>query len=68
MLWTQGAAARETLSYLDWRGIDAEPALLGAGLSRSIEEAIPSSPAIRLNGRPLLTSRATASRLNSSVK
>ena len=34
MLWTRGVAARETLSYLDRRGIDAEPALLGAGLSR----------------------------------
>ena len=35
MLWTRGAPARETLSYLDRNGIDAEPALLGAGLSRS---------------------------------
>src|SRR5262249_12756371 len=35
---------------------------------RSIEGETPSSLAIRLNGRPLLTSRATASRLNSSVK
>ena len=34
LLWTRGAAARETLSYLDRRGIDAEPALFGAGLSR----------------------------------
>ena len=34
MLWTRGVAARETLSYLDRRGIDAEPALFGAGLSR----------------------------------
>ena len=34
MLWTRGVAARETLSYLDLRGIDAEPALFGAGLSR----------------------------------
>ena len=33
LLWTRGVAARETLSYLDRRGIDAEPALLGAGLS-----------------------------------
>ena len=33
-LWTRGVAARETLSYLDRRGIDAEPALFGAGLSR----------------------------------
>jgi hypothetical protein len=31
------------------------------------EEAIPSSCAIWLNGRPLLTSSPTASRLNSSV-
>ena len=35
LLWTQGVVARETLSYLDRRGIDAEPALRGAGLSRS---------------------------------
>jgi AraC-like DNA-binding protein len=35
VLWTQAAAARETLSYLDRKGIDAAPALLGAGLSRS---------------------------------
>src|SRR6516165_10851288 len=34
LLWTRGVAARETLSYLDLRGIDAEPALFGAGLSR----------------------------------
>lgn len=34
LLWTRGVAARETLSYLDRRGIDAEPALLCAGLSR----------------------------------
>ena len=34
MLWTRGVAARETLSYLDRRGIDAEPALFGAGNSR----------------------------------
>ena len=34
LLWTQGVAARETLSYLDRRGIDAEPALFAAGLSR----------------------------------
>ena len=34
LLWTQGVAARETLSYLDRRGIDAEPAMFGAGLSR----------------------------------
>jgi len=34
LLWTRGVAARETLSYLDRRGIDARPALLGAGLSR----------------------------------
>jgi AraC-like DNA-binding protein len=33
--WTRGVAARETLSYLDRRGIDAESALFGAGLSRS---------------------------------
>jgi AraC-like DNA-binding protein len=32
--WTRGVGARETLSYLDRRGIDAEPALFGAGLSR----------------------------------
>jgi hypothetical protein len=34
LLWTRGAAARETLSYLDRRGIDAEPALFGAEISR----------------------------------
>ena len=34
MLWTRGVAARETLSYLDRRGIDAEPALSAAGISR----------------------------------
>lgn len=34
LLWTQGFAARETLSYLERRGIDAEPALRGAGFSR----------------------------------
>ena len=34
MLWTRGVAARETLKYLDRRGIDAEPALSGAGISR----------------------------------
>ena len=33
-MWTRGIAARETLSYLDRRGIDAEPALIGAGISR----------------------------------
>jgi ABC-type histidine transport system ATPase subunit len=33
-LWTRGVAARETLSYLDRRGIDAKPALFEAGLSR----------------------------------
>jgi AraC-like DNA-binding protein len=34
LLWTRGIATRATLSYLDRRGIDAKPALLGAGLSR----------------------------------
>jgi AraC-like DNA-binding protein len=34
LLWTQGVAARETLNYLDRRGIDAEPALMKAGISR----------------------------------
>jgi AraC-like DNA-binding protein len=34
LLWTRGVAARETLNYLDRRGIDPEPALLGAGISR----------------------------------
>jgi AraC-like DNA-binding protein len=34
LLWTRGVAARETLNYLDRRGIDAQPALIGAGLSR----------------------------------
>ena len=35
MLWTRGVAARETLRYLERRGIDTEPSLLGAGISRS---------------------------------
>jgi len=35
LLWTRGVAARETLRYLERRGIDTEPALLGAGISRS---------------------------------
>ena len=30
----RGVAARETLNYLDRRGIDPEPALIGAGISR----------------------------------
>ena len=34
---------------------------------RSIDGAMPSSPAICVSGRPLLTSSATASRLKSSV-
>jgi AraC-like DNA-binding protein len=34
LLWTRGAAARETLNYLERRGIDAEPAMFGAGISR----------------------------------
>src|SRR5215472_968369 len=34
LLWTQGVVARETLRYLDRRGIHAEPALRGAGFSR----------------------------------
>jgi hypothetical protein len=34
LLWTRGVAGRETLSYLDRRGIDPEPALIGAGISR----------------------------------
>jgi hypothetical protein len=34
LLWTRGIAARQTLSYLDRNGIDAEPALFGAGISR----------------------------------
>lgn len=33
-LWTRGIAARETLSYLDRKGIDAEPLLLKVELSR----------------------------------
>ena len=35
LLWTRGVAARETLRHLDKKGIDAAPALLGAGLSRA---------------------------------
>jgi AraC-like DNA-binding protein len=34
-LWARGTAARETLRYLDKNGIDAEPMLSSAGLSRS---------------------------------
>ena len=34
MLWTRGVASRETLRYLDKRGIDAESALSTAGISR----------------------------------
>jgi AraC-like DNA-binding protein len=34
LLWTRGVAARETLNYLDRRGINAKPALIGAGISR----------------------------------
>jgi hypothetical protein len=34
-LWTRGIAARETLGYLEKNGIDAEPLLAQAGLSRS---------------------------------
>src|SRR5271169_4754688 len=34
-LWTRGIAARETLRYLDKNGIDAEPLLSKAELSRS---------------------------------
>jgi hypothetical protein len=33
-LWSRGTAARETLRYLDRKGIDAEPLLLKAELSR----------------------------------
>src|SRR6478752_4409438 len=33
-LWTRGIAARETLHYLDKKGVDAEPLLLKAELSR----------------------------------
>ena len=33
-LWTRGTAARETLRYLDRNGIDAEPLLAKAELSR----------------------------------
>jgi AraC-like DNA-binding protein len=34
LLWTRGIAARETLNYLDRKGIAAEQALFGAGISR----------------------------------
>ena len=33
-LWTRGVAARETLYYLDRKGVDAEPLLSKAELSR----------------------------------
>lgn len=51
-------------------GRNAGPAFrpsLRARQLRSIEGAMPSSPAICVNGRPLLASSATASYLNSSV-
>ena len=35
-LWSRGTAAHETLSYLDRNGIDAEPLLLKAELSRGL--------------------------------
>jgi AraC-like DNA-binding protein len=35
-LWSRGTAARETLRYLDRNGIDAEPLLLKAELSRGL--------------------------------
>ena len=35
-LWSRGTAARETLRYLDRNGIDAEPLLLKAELSRGV--------------------------------
>src|SRR5499425_766636 len=34
-MWSRGTAARETLRYLDRNGIDAEPLLLKAELSRN---------------------------------
>jgi len=34
VLWTRGIAARETLRYLDRNGVDAEPLLLKAEISR----------------------------------
>src|SRR4051794_2156265 len=46
----------------------AGPAVLRLRQLRSIEGEMPSSPAIWINGRPLLASRAIASLLNSSVK
>ena len=33
-VWTRGIASRETLRYLDRKGVDAEPLLAKAGLSR----------------------------------
>jgi hypothetical protein len=49
------------------RGDPACPPSLLFGQARSLEAVIPSSWAIWLNGRPLLVSSPTASRLNSSV-
>jgi DNA replication protein DnaC len=49
------------------RGDPAWPRSLASRQERSIEAAIPSSRAIWLNGRPLLASNPTDSRLNSSV-
>ena len=51
LLWTRGVAARETLSYLDRRGIDAEPALSGAGIVERGARIVP------LIGSPLLWAR-----------
>jgi len=34
-LWTRGIAAREAMHYLDRHGIDAEPLLMKAELSRA---------------------------------
>jgi len=51
-----------------WEALTASRPPLPLRQLRSIEEEMPSSLAIWLNGRPLLTSRAIASCLNSSVK
>ena len=52
---------------IERRGDPAFPRSPASRQERSIEAAIPSSRAIWLNGRPLLASNPTYSRLNSSV-
>src|SRR6516162_2776031 len=48
-LWSRGTAARETLRYLDRNGIDAEPLLLKAELSR--DQLLPDSGGISVGSQ-----------------